>query len=229
MKLLVLNLLILFSGLVFAQSKINSKYIETPIQVDGNISDWDYAEWITFKPQDLNWKDSALVSTMWDENYLYIAFKVFNTNLQALKTERDAVGLYMDDGVEFLIDANLDKTHLWQDDDIAYHINVLNYIIDDRGMDSKGGYNNDWNGEAITSVKVNGSVNDTSDIDEGYTVEAAIPWVEINKTPLVGLKMGIDFCVNDRDDITGKYRYYDWMNLKKFHVPSGFGIIELVK
>ncbi|MBM4176090.1 MAG: hypothetical protein FJ213_07945 [Ignavibacteria bacterium] len=205
-----------------------SKYVIVPIKIDGNLTDWDFAQWYWIKPQDQNWKDSARFALFWDENYLYTAFEVFNSNLQAEQTEWDASGLHMDDGVEILIDPNLDRSLEWQEDDFAYHINIYNAILDDRGMSDDGKYNNDWNGEIFAVVRTYGTINEPIDKDWGYTVEAAIPWSEIGYLPYFGKQFGADFCVNDRDDITGKYRYYDWMRLKKFHMPSGFGTVTLI-
>jgi hexosaminidase len=227
-RILFLALIILSqNSSIFSQAISNR--IDGFVAIDGILTEWDFANWITFKPSNPEWKDSAKVASLWDDNNIYFAFVVWNKNLQASKTERDAQGLYMDDGVEFLIDANLDRTDIWQDDDIAYHVNILNGIIDDRGLNEKGQYNNDWNGEAKTIVNLNGTVNDSTDIDKGYIVEISLPWHELNKIPFIGLKMGIDFCVNDRDDVTNAYRHFDWKDLKKFHVPSGFGTIELKK
>lgn len=220
-------LLIFFSLTDSAFSQAVSRYIYVPISVDGNLTDWDFAEWTWFKPQDSNWKDSASFASFWDENYLYIAFQVLNLNLQAIKTERDEAGLHMDDGVEVLVDPNYDRSSEWQEDDFAYHVNVLNAILDDRGMNEEGKYNNDWDGKAITSVKIFGTVNEPRDIDKGYNVEIAIPWEEIGFLPAHGKKLGMDFCVNDRDNKSGEYRYYDWMKLKRFHMSSGFGTVIL--
>jgi hexosaminidase len=134
----------------------------------------------------------------------------------------------MDDGVVVLIDPNFDRSPDWRDDDFAYHVNIYNAILDDRGLNDKGNFNNDWNGKMISAVRTYGTINEAIDKDWGYTVEMAIPWSEIGYLPFIGKQFGANFCVNDRDDKTGKYRYYDWAGLKKFHVPSGFGTVTLV-
>ncbi|WP_020526867.1 family 20 glycosylhydrolase [Flexithrix dorotheae] len=208
---------------------LSANFTSQEIEIDGELTEWEDAKWYSYVPNDYYWKDKTEFALKWDEENLYIAFNVKNSNLQALKKKRDQEGLHMDDGVEFLIDANLDKSKSWEGDDIAYHINVLNAIIDDRGLDAKGQYNSKWNGKAKTAVKINGTINQATDIDKGYQVEVAIKWKEIGKTPANGLKLGINLCTNDRNDKTGDYRYYDFMNLKVFHVPSGFATLELVK
>ncbi|MBU2446787.1 MAG: CBM9 family sugar-binding protein [Bacteroidetes bacterium] len=232
MKKLLCSLVLLISSFNVLYPQAVSKYINVPIKVDGNLTDWDFAEWYWIKPQDPNWKDSAKFALFWDENYLYIGFEVFNSNLQAQKTERDEQDIHMDDGVEVLIDPNLDRSLDWRDDDFAYHVNIYNAILDDRGLNEEGKFNNDlkvnWNGDIISAVRTYGTINEAIDKDWGYTVEMSISWNEIGYLPYAGKKFGADFCVNDRDDSTGKYRHYDWMKLKKFHMPSDFGIVTLV-
>lgn len=202
---------------------------ENSVAVDGDLSDWKDASWDYFVPsKHLNWSDTCHFAIKWDKKNLYFAFKVDNSNLQALANSRDKEGLHMDDGIEFLLDTDLDQTKEWKDDDLAYHVNVLNAIIDDRGSLKNGEYNNGWNGNAKTAVKVSGTVNDPADKDKGYQVEIAISWKEIGKTPKDELVMGIDLCVNDRDDVYQQYRYFDYMNLPVFHMPEGFAKLVLV-
>ncbi len=199
------------------------------IKVDGNLGDWSDASWNQFTPLLHNdWEDSCQYAIQWNKKSLFIAFKVSNTNLQAQKSTRDAVGLHMDDGVEFLIDTKGDQSTNWEVDDIAYHINVLNAIIDDRGLTESGEYNNSWDGTAVTAVNISGTINNPEDEDDGYQVEVAVPWKELGVKPSAGLTMGINLCINDRDDETNEYRYYDYMNLNVFHKPSGFAKLVLI-
>ena len=119
------------------------------VKVDGKFGDWSDAIWGQFTPllHD-SWNDPCKYAIKWDRKNLYLAFNVTNTNLQSQQSKRDAVGLHMDDGVEFLIDTKANYSENWENDDIAYHINVNNAIIDDRGLNAKGEYNNDWDGSA---------------------------------------------------------------------------------
>ena len=202
---------------------------EKSITIDGDFSEWNDSNWNYFVPaKHFNWNDSCHFAIRWDKKNLYLAFKVQNTNLQAQARTRDQEGLHMDDGVEFLIDTDADRSTEWKDDDLAYHINVLNAIIDDRGSLANGEYNNSWNGNAKTAVKVLGTINNPEDKDTGYQVEVAISWKEIGKNPVDQLVMGINLCVNDRDDVHQQYRYYDYMNLPVFHAPAGFAKLVLI-
>ena len=207
---------------------LHASYTLRRPSVDGDLADWSEADWQYFLPfKHADWSDSCHYAITWDENNLYLAFRVNNNNLQAKANKRDQSGLHMDDGIEVLIDAAFDRSPLWQPDDMAYHVNVSNIIFDEKGTGSDGAYNHKWNGRANTAVKISGSLNDASDTDKGYYVEMAISWKEIGKTPSANLTLGINLAVNDRDDYDQSYRYYDLMNLAVFHRPDGFAKLIL--
>ena len=198
------------------------------IKVDANFDDWQNATWDYFVPSlRRGWTDTCHYAVQWDEKRLYFAFKVTNKNLRAVKNTRDQDGLHLDDGIEILLDTKNDKALEWKEDDLAYHVNVLNTIMDDRGLNEKGEYDNSWNGKAKSKVKVMGTINDDSDADIGYHVEFAIDWKEIGRKPGLGLTLGVNVCVNDTDDIHEEYRYYDYMGLSVFHHPAGFAELIL--
>lgn len=193
---------------------------ETPLSLDGDLAKWKGAESVSFEGRPLGGKPRrATVYVLWDREYLYIAFDVYSSKLQAAWRERDGETLCEDDGVEFLIDPRRDRTKEWLPDDIAYHINILNVVFDDRGTLS-GLPDPKWDGAARHVVKILD--------DYHYVVEAAVPWSEIGIVPKKGkTRIGIDFCVNGKDPATGKYDYFDWCGLKVFHDPSGFGELIL--
>ena len=162
---------------------------------------------------------------MWDNQHLYLAFRVRDTNLQAkVKTQDGKV--WEDDGIEFLIDPNLDRTRTYLPDDICVHINLLGAVNDDRGRWS-GPPDYSWNGKVRSAFVLKGTLNDNSDEDTGYTAEIALPWSEIGAKPgKVPKQIGINFCVNDRDEKADGYRYSDWAESRRFHVPRNWGIAE---
>ena len=199
------------------------------VKVDGNLEDWEGVNWDFFLPSQRGWNDTCHYAVQWDAKKLYFAFKVPNQNLQASKRKRDEEGLHLDDGIEILFDTKNDKAMEWKNDDLAYHVNVLNAIMDDRGLNAAGEYDNSWNGKAKTTVKVHGTVNNAADHDAGYWVEFAIDWKELGRTPSKDLTLGVNVCVNDLDDLHQEYRYYDYMGLSVFHHPAGFANLILTE
>lgn len=202
--------------------------VSTPPIIDGNISEFLTADSVHFYHKSAPAVDHAVAYVLWDKDNLYIAFDTKNRNLRAKATERDCVIIMQDDLPEVLIDCNNDKSEKWSADDICYHVNILGAIRDDRGM-TPDGKDADllWNGKIDFKCTYKGTLNDSSDVDEGLICEMAIPWSEIQREPKEGLVMGIDFAHNDRSDVDGSYRYYDWCQLNVFHSPSKFGEIML--
>ena len=199
---------------------IRCHWTDKSIALQGGLSQWTEAEHVSFSAPPLcGHPRGATVYTLWDARNLYLAFDVHSTKLQAEVRERDGDKLWMDDGIEFLIDAGRHRSKGFLPDDFAYHINILNTVYDDRGTPA-GQPDPAWNGVAEHVVKILD--------DYRYVVEVAVPWDEIGIGPKPGSVLGIDFCVNSRHPVSGEYVYYDWCELRVFHDPSGFGELILL-
>lgn len=196
------------------------------IKFVGNLEEWSASEKVSFDDGGTPpLKRRATVYVLWDEKYLYIAFDVDRRSPIAKVTEHDGQGLWLDDGVEFLIDPLNDGGEFCMPDDVAYHINILNVVYDERGTGEKKA-DASWTGAAVHQVKLKEG---TDKQVVGYVCEVGVPWEELGIDPVENQTViGIDFCVNGTDDETGKYHYFDWMGLKLFHHPDGFGKLKLV-
>ena len=218
------------SLVMMQMAQIQATKVKSPMTIDAGFDDWKEAKWDFFVPKMWRgWQDTCYYSVQWDNERLYFAFKVTNSNISATRKFRDEVGLHRDDGIEILFDTQYDRTPEWKKDDVAYHVNVLNTIMDDRGLNLSGEYDNSWNGRAETKVKILGTLNDDSDTDSGYHVEFAVEWAELGREPSPDLTLGINICVNDIDDLHREYRYYDYMGMATFHHPVGFAELLLME
>jgi hexosaminidase len=199
---------------------IRSHKTEQVLPLDGDLTKWQSADRVVFEGSSIGGLPRrAAVCTLWDNQNLYLCFDVSSSKLQAVVRTRDGDNLWLDDGVEFLIDPQRHRTKEFLPDDFAYHINILNAVFDDRGTPS-GKPDPGWDGNAQHEVKLLG--------DFRYAVEVAVPWKEISLEPHEEQTIiGVDFCVNGRDPQTGEYDYFDWCGLKVFHDPSGFGDLML--
>ena len=102
-------------------------YTETPITIDGKISDcaWDLASWTDdFEDIEGDKKPRPLYQTrakmLWDDNYLYIAAELIEPHIWGTLTEHDSV-IFYDNDFEVFIEPDGD-THEY----LEFEMNALN-------------------------------------------------------------------------------------------------------
>ncbi|HTE24137.1 sugar-binding protein [Flavitalea sp.] len=200
-----------------------SEYAPTKISIDGDLKEWSKCASTTIIDSFRRKSNNKMsFQSMWNKNFLYLAFIVEDVNLAALQSSPDHPELYLDDMVEFLIDTRNRKDSCWDTDDIIYHINLLGQKKDDRGtIDCRTDPN--WNGNAVYALTIRGSLNDNTDKDTGYSVEIAISWKELGVEPASGKKLGFNFANGDNGKL------FDWVNASPFRSPYRFGDLELIK
>ena len=205
---------------------MNISYTSTLV-IDGLNDDWAEMSDVSFEDDSGRGSadNTADVKAAWDDNYLYFAFEVVDTNLQAVETVRDGA-ISHDDVVEIYIDTLNDDGSLMQIDDYHFLVNLNNAVADQKGTGS--GKDINWDCGIVSAVTMDGTLGDASDIDTGYFVELAIPWSEIGETPLKGSVIGLDLAIGDRDSITDGYQYFDWSDLTSFAYPDGWGDAVLI-
>ena len=152
--------------------------------LDGSLDDdaWRGARWtepfVDIRGGD--WPDPHLVTRakiVWDDRYLYVGAELEEPHLWATLAERDAI-LYREHDFEIFIDPD--------GDGLAYYeleINALGTEFDlflDRPYRRRGTANIAWDMEGLrTAVRLDGTLNDPSDEDTGWSIEMAIPWVAL--------------------------------------------------
>ncbi len=142
-------------------------------------------------------------AVLWDDEYLYVAYWIEEPDLQATLTERDAP-IYQNNDVEFFI-AGQDAYYEFEINSFGTIYEVL-FIWDEANKDGSYdkipglavdqpgrkefngvGYKNhprglrtgffQWDLPGLkTAVSLDGTINDSSDRDRGWTVELALPW-----------------------------------------------------
>jgi hypothetical protein len=205
---------------------IYSHVVEDGVVVDGREQEsaWWAADSVVFDGKSCGSENVAVVKTLWDSHSLYLLFKVSDANLQAYQTEQDHRQLFLDDMAEFLIDTANDRDSCWNERKIIYHINLLGAKKDDRGT-ARCYSDASWNGEAVFAVAMFGTMNRPDDVDEGYQVEVAIPWQELESLPEAGLTLGVNFAVGDNNN-AGR-QLFDWVGARNFRSPHLFGRLVL--
>jgi 5'-nucleotidase len=196
--------------------------------------DGDLGEWRAFPPQRVglnqsqvhfltgDWTGaedcSASAWVGWNETGLYFAADITDDKFSQ---DRWPETLYENDSVQIAFDPNLDRnTGRYLPDDREYWFASLNgKTVTYCSQGPKWGKRSDLNAKAV--VKSDG---------KGWTLEAMIPWSELEITaPHPGLRLGFTWVVNDSD--TGDYD--DWLEwtpgLAGKTDPFSFGTLELGK
>lgn len=152
---------------------------ELTIDGQGNERDWQLAEWLA-PLRDI--EGGAIphetdICMLWDDRYLYVLAEMKEPHLYATLTERDSV-IYRDPDFEVFIDPDGDTRNY-----VELEINALNTVWDlllTAPYRSPHLALHDWDIPGLKhAVHLRGTLNDPTDMDEGWSVELAIPWESI--------------------------------------------------
>ena len=110
---------------------------------------------------------------VWDDEYLYIAGTLFETNITAKLTRRDTI-IFYDNDFEVFIDPYDKQAGYFELETNAR--GVLFDLLMDKPYRDGGNFLVPWNCDGIRlAVGIDGTLNDPSDTDVKWTVEMAIP------------------------------------------------------
>jgi Carbohydrate family 9 binding domain-like len=168
-----------FERLPFAPRRAICYRTSTPLQIDGRLTErvWTAAPWSdpfvdiegTRRPP-----LATRVKMLWDDEFLYFGADLAEPHLRATLTARDAV-IFQDNDFEVFIDPDGDTHHYFE-----IEINALNTVWDlllvqpyrDGGPAIHG-----WDIAGLgTAVNLRGTLNRPDDVDDGWSIEMAIPW-----------------------------------------------------
>ena len=175
---------------------------------------------------------------LWDDKNLYLFYDMEDKYLTVRETERDGAP-YLDDCAEIFfitVPDSLD-THFGYELNLNKASNDFIYFNDfyDRKNLAFKGFNPDFEVE----ISYNGTINNNSDIDVGWTIEMAIPIANFGVlgqvVPVtVGNRWAFLAIRQDRNDAVGNRRststifpIYDIS--KNVHQANRFGLVEFVE
>lgn len=111
---------------------------------------------------------------LWDGDYLYVGAQLDEPHVWATLRTHDSV-IFHDNDFEVFIDPNGDALEYYE-----FEINALNTTWDlflPKPYKQGGKASNAWEIPGLKSaVHVDGTLNDASDVDRGWSVEIAFPW-----------------------------------------------------
>ena len=152
-----------------------------PLQIDGRLdkADWQRAAWTRdFQDIEGDAKPAPRFRTrakmLWDERNFYVGAELEEPHVWATLTNHDAV-IFHDNDFEVFIDPNGDSHEYYE-----IEINALNTEWDlllKKPYKDGGPALNEWEIPGLKkAVHVQGTLNDPSDVDHGWSVELAFPW-----------------------------------------------------
>ncbi|RJO60410.1 hypothetical protein C4544_05055 [candidate division WS5 bacterium] len=179
---------------------------KTPVSpiINGNLSEFASVNAISFSPS--SGGNTVTVRALRDSEALYLGISVTDTQLNATVNTRDG-SVWNDDSIEWFIDtlnngggAGTPNSAYMLPDDYQGIVNILGTQYDSQGT-TLGAPSGTWNGSWQVAVKLNGTTDNNTDIDSGYTVEIKIPWKSIgySTAPSDDTIVGMSFAVNDKD------------------------------
>jgi hypothetical protein len=153
----------------------------TPLRIDGRLDDpaWSEAVWTDdfvdiegdVRPRP---PLRTRVKMLWDDEYLYVGAELVEPHVWATLTQHDSV-IFKDHDFEVFIDPNGDSHEYYE-----YEVNALGTDWDlllPWPYKDGGRALNSWEIAGLQkAVHVDGTLNDPTDTDRGWSVELAFPW-----------------------------------------------------
>ncbi len=168
------------------QFDFEGNYVAPELKIDGIKDDpqWKNAsETITFGST-----NDAKVNLYKGEKALFAFFEVKDIDIETVGNN-NGDDVTHGDSVEIYFDFKNDATPKPAKDDIQINIGAHGKT---RIFVGGGGQWGSWNGLLDYAIKLDGTINDNTDIDVGYNIELMIPYAQIgiDKTSLFGVSLG---------------------------------------
>lgn len=246
-RLLILGLIFcLMPGFIFSvqgAEKYVCHFTTGKIVVDGVINEpaWEKADKIEFyllPPKEGKFKrptSPTIARLLWDNNYLYIAMEAKDADIWGTIEGRDGP-LWSEDVLEIFVKPRQDSFQYYEFE-FGPKGALLDIFFPSRGLKSFAMKR--WaplfNPPIKHAVKINGTLNNWRDRDEGWTLEVAIPFDAFSETtktpPRVGDKWRFGLCRYDYSVYLEAIEYSSSAQLSRvdFHLYEDYDILSFQK
>jgi len=241
-----LILAFLLTGALLAQSrpappipKYEVKRAESSIVIDGKLDD---KAWAAANTAELTFpwgsqtgaKQKTVARLLWDDDNLYVSYECEDADVTANFTQRDDP-TYRDDAVEIFINPRpTQQTTAY----IGLEMNARGVLYDYLSVavaPNSRLFFKRFNLDGVkVAASVNGTLNERSDKDRGWSLEVSIPWFnfeELSRKPAPGAAWS--FNLNRWDGVEPNRRMSIWsdsmLERPGPHVPERFGEMRFVK
>ncbi len=175
------------------------------------------------------WEDGAREPTtarmLWDEENLYVAFVAMDAHISAYLTGRD-VPVSRDDAVEVFFACDPSDVSVY----FNFEFNALGTILDRSPDDNRSGT---WNSPGVqVAITIDGTMNDSTDTDQGWTTEIAIPFADLAPyAPRLPPAEGDQWRLNlyrIGGEVNPQFSLWSDTQTEKpqYHVPTRFGLVR---
>lgn len=230
-----MNWVLLLSIAVVAQPQQRPTYtihrVQEPIVVDGHSHESAWASAASVGEFRFPWwsdgsKEQTAAKLLWDQRNLYVLFRCQDAHIWAEHTERDTP-VYRDDCVEVFTAPNPERPN----DYFNIEMNAVGAFLDQHHPEGPGvEMKYEWNAKGVEiAVSRVGTLNDDSDVDREWVLEAAIPLINFARVAERTPPNPGDVWRLNLNRLGGKTnpQYSQWSSSKterpSFHVPRGFG------
>jgi hypothetical protein len=211
---------------------------KTPIRIDGKLNDpaWKRAKWTSdFVDIEGAAKPTPRFRTrakmLWDGKYLYIAAELEEPNVTGTLTKHDSV-IFKDNDFEAFIKPLPETVSYYE-----FEMNALNTGWDlflPKPYNDGGKADNSWDIAGLkTAVAVQGTLNSSSDTDQGWTLEIAYPLTAFDSRqqvplPVPGTVWRINFSRVEWTPGNPKEDNWVWspQGVINMHVPDRWGYLH---
>jgi hypothetical protein len=201
----------------------------TPLTIDGRL---DEPAWVAapavgdfvFPWHEEGEREQTVAKLLWDDTHLYLAFICDDAHIWGVHTARDSQ-VWLDDTVEIFTAPNPANPRAY----FNIEMNVLGIFLD-QYRPAGPGASDEWNGDGIqVRTSLVGTLNDDSDQDSYWILEAAIPFANfaseaINTPPLPGDTWRLNL---NRLGGSTNPQFSQWSASRtprpNFHAPDDFG------
>jgi len=213
-------------------------YTPVPLIIDGHM-DFSYNK----TPWSAYWSDivteeqgkyNTNFKALWDHDNLYFFFRVFDKDIIAKGTVDHEPLFSFDNVIEIFLDAGADQLDYYE-----LQVNAIGtkweLTIDKPYKDGGAARSPDPLEGLEYSINLSGTINDSEDTDEYWTLEVSIPWSSLSGVssvpPKKEFKANFSRVFHDDDDNSTDPIYWLWQPIGEFniHMPDRWGTLTFKK
>lgn len=238
-RLIVCGVMLSLTACLFAEEPVRYTIQRTaaPLKIDGKLDEpaWFAARSVgdfQFAWYESGKREQTVAKLLWDDQHLYVGYICEDAHISGTTTKRDGP-VWKDDCVEVFVAPNSDHPLVY----FNIEMNVRGMSLDNYHPEGVGSRpEQPWNPDGLKiATTVHGTLNDDSDVDSFWILEAAIPLADLSHAAKRIPPRAGDVWHLNLNRLGGKTnpQYSQWSpgTAKKpqFHRPQDFGRVIFSK